>query len=233
MPELATPGRNSAAHDVNSSGVIVGDAEPAGIERPYPVWWDSDGALHDLPGDYPGRAYDVNASGVVVGLSDADGLSPLRWASPTTPATRLTPLPGGENYAAAFAVNDSGTAVGFLTGDRRHLPRRAVERERRRREARRPGRPPDLPRRRHQRRRHHAFGGVTCLDTLGGTHGVAMDINDNGTIVGRTHSPTTSSTRRSGTTPASRKSCVGLQVAFDPEADACTAWKAWSSHWRK
>jgi probable HAF family extracellular repeat protein len=113
VTELATPGRNSAANDINDAGVIVGEAEPAGIERPYSVWWDDDGALHELPGGHPGTAYAVNDEGVVVGLSDAQGLWPLRWASPTTPAVRLATLPGGENYAAAHDVNTEGTAVGF------------------------------------------------------------------------------------------------------------------------
>jgi len=113
VTSLATPGRNSGAHDINSAGVIVGEAEPAGIERPYSVWWDGDGALHELAGGHPGTAYAVNDAGVVVGLSDAQGLWPLRWESPTTPAVRLATLPGGENYAGAYDVNAEGTVVGF------------------------------------------------------------------------------------------------------------------------
>jgi uncharacterized membrane protein len=113
VTELATPGRNSSAYDSNSDGVIVGEAEPAGIERPIPVWWDGDGALHELPGGHFGQAFGVNDAGVVVGLSDNQGLWPLRWESPATPAVRLATLPGGENYAAALDVNADGTAVGF------------------------------------------------------------------------------------------------------------------------
>lgn len=113
VTELATPGRNSAAYDINAGGMIVGEAEQAGVERPFPVWWDGDGTLHELPGDYAGLARAVNDAGVIVGHSDNQGLWPLRWESATVPAVRLATLPGGENDSATADVNAEGTVVGF------------------------------------------------------------------------------------------------------------------------
>lgn len=99
-----------------SGTVIVGEAEPAGIQRPYPVWWDTDGTLTELPGPYSGSARGVNDAGVIVGIADNDGGWAVRWESTTVPATRLTTLPSGENDSAAYDVNTDGTIVGYSRG---------------------------------------------------------------------------------------------------------------------
>jgi uncharacterized membrane protein len=157
ITELATPGRNSRANDINAAGVVVGEAEPAGIERPYPAWWDMTGALTELPGDFSGYARAVNDAGVVVGVSDVDGQSPLRWENPSTPATALPTLAGGANDAVPYDVNNDGVVVGYSRGPDgiRHAVRWA------------------------------AAGGVSALETPAGyVSCFASSINDAGFVVG-------------------------------------------------
>jgi probable HAF family extracellular repeat protein len=116
ITELATAGRNSNAHDINESGVVVGEAEPAGIERPFPVWWDTNGAITELPGFFSGSARSVNDAGVIVGVADNDGQWPLRWQNASTAASRLATLPGGEHDSAADDINNLGVVVGYSRG---------------------------------------------------------------------------------------------------------------------
>ncbi|MFL6121383.1 hypothetical protein [Actinophytocola sp.] len=116
VTELATPGRNSEAHDINSTGVVVGEAEPSGVERAFPVSWDVTGVLTALPGGVSGSARGVNDAGVIVGFADSDGQSPLRWENSTTWPTWLATLPGGANDSVAYDLNNEGAAVGYSRG---------------------------------------------------------------------------------------------------------------------
>jgi uncharacterized membrane protein len=155
--ELQTPGRNSEAFDIDTAGVIVGEAEPADLQRPIPVWWDTTGALTELPGHYYGSARGVNDAGVIVGVSDNEGQWAMRWENTSTAPTRLATLPGGENDAVAYDVNNDGVAVGHSRGP--DGSRHAVVWD--------------------------AVGGISALDTPSGyTECRALALNDAGLIAG-------------------------------------------------
>jgi probable HAF family extracellular repeat protein len=118
---LETPGRNSEAYDINSAGVVVGSAEPAGIENPFPVWWDAaTGAVTELPGGFSGSARGVNDAGVIVGAAEFAAYQPMRWENATSTPTPLATLPGGANDTVAQDINNDGLIVGFSRGSDGH-----------------------------------------------------------------------------------------------------------------
>ncbi|WP_269435983.1 hypothetical protein [Saccharothrix sp. NRRL B-16348] len=116
ITELATPGRRSAAHDINDDGVVVGEAESAEHEVTYPVRWEVTGAVTRLPGDSTGSARGVNDDGVIVGLVGDYPQSPVRWENASSRPTPLATLPGGNDDGIAYDVNNDGTVVGYSQG---------------------------------------------------------------------------------------------------------------------
>jgi hypothetical protein len=121
------------ANAVNSSGTAVGWAEvylPEGYRGERAVRWDGSGSvatqLGNLGTDSIGysslnEAYAVNSSGTAVGFSEKYvsgvdlGERAVRWNASGTAATELGNLGtiSSSIYARAYAVNSSGTAVGY------------------------------------------------------------------------------------------------------------------------
>jgi probable HAF family extracellular repeat protein len=115
------------AYAIADAGQIVGTSE-ADDGTPRAVLWSSSSAApQDLqPGlTIPSRAYDINKHGMVVGTrerSTGDWSRAFVWTAEG--GARELPSPG--LMATAYAVNDSGVAVGFRTGTTAGSPERAV-----------------------------------------------------------------------------------------------------------
>ena len=122
---------------MNASGVVVGQAytytnSPGfpldhGLVDSRPVRWNAAGTVAteldtigtDASGHATGAAYAVNAAGTAVGSSYAysadhnySGFVATRWDAAGTAVTLLS-LPGQFYTSAAYAINDSGVAVGY------------------------------------------------------------------------------------------------------------------------
>lgn len=110
-PEL--DGANQVLHDINSTGLAVGEGFYVDHPTPYAVL--AGGAVQQLPGIERGTALAVNASGVIVGSRQAGGeLSvPVVWPSVTGNPVDL-PLPAGHRSGQAVGVDDDGTVIGAL-----------------------------------------------------------------------------------------------------------------------
>jgi uncharacterized membrane protein len=98
-----------------------------------------------------------NGSGVTVGrsLTPARTHAPVRW-SPDGRIKTLQTLPGGLDWGAATAVNDAGTAIGFLTKGWFSVERAVM----------------------------WDASGVHTLPTLGHAYATAFAVNNCGTILG-------------------------------------------------
>lgn len=123
-PEM--PGTNQALVDVNTAGLAVGWAGPAGQSKPYAYFGGGHaprkelvGKAAPLPGVQRGQAYAVNDSGVIVGSkvagAETPATVPVMWASSITEAVELR-LPGGYSSGQARAVDDGGRIVGTVGG---------------------------------------------------------------------------------------------------------------------
>jgi hypothetical protein len=130
---------DSIAYSVADSGAAVGFADKyvAGVDYgPRAVRWDASstaaielGSLGtNSSGSTNSVAYSVNSSGTAVGYADKYtagiyyGPRAVRWDPSGTIATELDNLgtnQSGYTYSRAYAVNDSGTAVGLA---RKYLP---------------------------------------------------------------------------------------------------------------
>ena len=123
---------------VNDDGIAVGFSGPG----KRAVRWNSSGTTPtelELPAfmiPYPAtsEAYDVNQSGTAVGYASLirphSDVRALRWDGSGSAVTVLGDLgiSGGDTVSQAFALNDSGTAVGYAGKyvSNKYLGRRAV-----------------------------------------------------------------------------------------------------------
>lgn len=119
----------AGAHAINAAGQVVGYAKtPKGHDHAF-LWIPKakspgQGTLVDLgtlPQGISSVATGINAQGQVVGYSnDADSFGHAFLWSPSSPGAHvgtmvnLGTLPG-EQYASAYAINDSGVVVGEAT----------------------------------------------------------------------------------------------------------------------
>ena len=126
---------SSFAHAVNSVGTAVGTAQKYDSSGNFlgdpAVRWDASGTVTELqtfvaPGAEPytrDRAYSINDAGTAVGSSKYfysggcedcgyQGFLPVRWDASGTAVTVL----GGQTAVdgEAYAINDTGTAVGYV-----------------------------------------------------------------------------------------------------------------------
>ncbi|HEU0077532.1 MAG TPA: Ig-like domain-containing protein, partial [Longimicrobiaceae bacterium] len=146
-------GRESVAMDINDAGVVVGTSwNGESSERAF-LW--KDGRMTELLSEWCSatHAYGINSAGEVVGscTERSGSLSPSLWRE----GVRLR-LPGSNGIA--YAINDAGTAVGYV-----QLPgseQRAIRWE---------------------------HGWPTVLGTLGGRNSQARGINSAGAIVGESY----------------------------------------------
>ena len=135
-------------HAINDAGVAAGYAtkrEGDDIKGLRAVRWDASGTAAteldalgtDSHGDTQSRAYAINGAGTTVGYAityeagEALGDRAVRWDASGTAATQLGDLgtlPWGTGESCAYAINDSGTAVGYAMkyGDRLPQGYRAV-----------------------------------------------------------------------------------------------------------
>ena len=118
LTRLAGDNDRGVAHGINNDGDIVGISSNGTSSRP--TLWTNTGSGY-LPSDLgtiagtlasTGRAWDISDNGVAVGLStNSLGTSQATmWDSGTI--TNLTSLGDGSNFSQAYAVNESGVAVG-------------------------------------------------------------------------------------------------------------------------
>jgi probable HAF family extracellular repeat protein len=149
------------AHAISDAGQIVGTSE-ASDGTPRAVLWSSSSAVpQDLQPELtiPSRAYDINRYGMVVGKRErftGDWSRAFVW----TAQDGARELPSLGIMATAYAVNDSGVAVGFSTGNTAGSPERAV--------------------------RWTAAGQIELLP-VPGPRSMAQDVNLRGEIVGSWH----------------------------------------------
>ena len=126
---------SSFAHAINSVGTSVGTAHKYDSSGNFlgdpAVRWDASGTVTELqtfvaPGAEPytrDRAYSINDAGTAVGSSEYfysggcedcgyQGFLPVRWDASGTAVTVL----GGQTAVdgEAYAINDTGTAVGYV-----------------------------------------------------------------------------------------------------------------------
>lgn len=188
-------GSGSSAQAVNENGQIAGySTSPAGATHAV-VW--SNGQILDLG---PGQATDINAGGEVVGFNAGRA---LRWTPKSgggyDPPVDLGTL--GGTYGDAQAINDGGQVTGnsTTTGGASHAYLRTGTTTSDIHPATGPlaggasfpwglnntgsvvGQWNGTP---NQSFVWTSAGGMQLLPTLGGSRGVALDINDNGQIVG-------------------------------------------------
>ncbi|MCC6792325.1 MAG: hypothetical protein IT336_11600 [Thermomicrobiales bacterium] len=107
----ALGGRSGVANSINASGAVVGSASDGkGADRAF-LW--QDGEMRDLGklGGLSSGAFHISESGHIAGWSDDDdgNRHAVLWLD-----DRLTQLDAGAGNSAAYAVNASGVAVGFV-----------------------------------------------------------------------------------------------------------------------
>jgi uncharacterized membrane protein len=100
--------------DMNSSGVLAGDAQIN--SRTSPVRWTAEAGREPLdvgPDGRGGFAYDINEAGAVVGQVDTtSGPRPALWQPDGTLVELGMPDWRPYSYARAHAINDAGTVIG-------------------------------------------------------------------------------------------------------------------------
>jgi probable HAF family extracellular repeat protein len=105
-------GELSGGRDINDKGQVVGEA---GLGGPRPFLWEM-GVMTNLrtlsSGLGQGAAYAINNSGQAVGWSDSANsvVRAVMWHNGTT--TELGELPGGPEHSTAYGLNDVGQVVG-------------------------------------------------------------------------------------------------------------------------
>ncbi|HRD94943.1 MAG TPA: hypothetical protein PLA97_00885 [Rubrivivax sp.] len=110
-------GRTSYAYAINNDGAVVGIAQDATLyEQPFLY---QNGAMTALPipvGHVAGGALGISSNGVIAGFSldPVYGQQPIIWNGPTFTSISLAGLPFGGG--GAWAVNSSGTVIGYGTG---------------------------------------------------------------------------------------------------------------------
>lgn len=98
----------SAAHDLNSSGIVVGESNVG----PFPKAFRHDGTMTDLGtlgGDFS-RAFGINDNGVITGTAADVGIEAKAFRYQNNTMTNLGTL-GGTN-SSGFDINASGQIVG-------------------------------------------------------------------------------------------------------------------------
>ena len=108
--DVAIPGEQLDLRGINSSGVIVGQAQD-NKKKIWPYAYRN-GKFSRLKGG-PGTAEGINDRGVIVGaLGDLDKAVPVRWRSPDAEPERL-PIPAGTHVVSTnLAVAPDGTIAG-------------------------------------------------------------------------------------------------------------------------
>jgi probable HAF family extracellular repeat protein len=117
MHDLGTlGGTQSATNWLNDRGQVVGQSNLAGDQTHHPFLWD-DNRLQDLGtlGGDNGNANWVNDKGDVVGSADLPASQAHDGFLWTNGRMRDLPPAGGSPCSNAFAVNNSGVAVGNTT----------------------------------------------------------------------------------------------------------------------
>ncbi|MET7394571.1 hypothetical protein ABZS66_13875 [Dactylosporangium sp. NPDC005572] len=105
--KISIPGDDQTIEAVNAAGVAVGQSFVGGEQV---AWVYRDGKATQLAGS-DARAQGINASGTIVG---ARAGQPVRWPSAGSEPVSLQ-VPDGAKGGAAEAVDDDGTAVGYVT----------------------------------------------------------------------------------------------------------------------
>ena len=113
-------GATSTGSAVSSTGQVVGWSDTSTVGVRHAFYWDSSNGIHDLTSsESDGRAFGINDSNVAVGYSQtgSNTLRAVKW-DVTTPASPvmsdLTGLPSNIN-SQANAVNNNGVIVGYIT----------------------------------------------------------------------------------------------------------------------
>jgi probable HAF family extracellular repeat protein len=104
-------GATSEAHDVNSTGAVVGVSDTSTGPRAFLWQGGSMQNLGALPGDSSSHADHINDNGMVVGASEGSGgVRAFVWTS----STGMQPLDSSpaSSYSEAFGVNNLGQVVG-------------------------------------------------------------------------------------------------------------------------
>lgn len=110
VDDLAGPGKQLYLRAINSSGVVVGQAQDS-KNKLWPYVY-RDGKFSRLKGGQ-GAAEAINDDGVIVGsLGDQQNAVPVRWRSPEAEPERL-PIPAGAYVLSTnLAIAPDGTVAG-------------------------------------------------------------------------------------------------------------------------
>jgi probable HAF family extracellular repeat protein len=112
LPDYAS----SYAHAINNNGVIVGRLLTSANAQKA-VRFQTTAEPTDLGMGTGSTAYDVNINGDIVGASFVGPSYLAAHRAPNGQVTNLGALGGGFPYSEAFAINDSGTIVGYASTD--------------------------------------------------------------------------------------------------------------------